>query len=73
MIKTILVPLDRSGLAEQALPFAVKLASRIHANIVLATVLTDTAPSDGWNAAVWQQSEEETAVREAGTCDIAEP
>jgi len=62
MIKTILVALDRSGVAEQALPFAEKLASRIHASIVVATALAEKAPSDGWNAAVWQQSEEDTAA-----------
>jgi nucleotide-binding universal stress UspA family protein len=38
MYRTILVPLDGSGLAEQAMPLAVSIAQRAHANLRLARV-----------------------------------
>jgi nucleotide-binding universal stress UspA family protein len=39
MFKNILVPLDGSLLAEKALPFALKLADRLHTCIILARVI----------------------------------
>jgi nucleotide-binding universal stress UspA family protein len=41
MFKRILVPLDGSPLAEQALPFATALAGRLHAGLVLVSTITD--------------------------------
>src|SRR5947209_15841020 len=38
MYRTILVPLDGSKLAEQALPLAVSIAKRAHANLRFARV-----------------------------------
>ena len=38
MYRTILVPLDGSGLAEQAMPLAVSIVQRAHANLGLARV-----------------------------------
>jgi nucleotide-binding universal stress UspA family protein len=64
MIKTILVPLDRSDLAEQALPLATTLASRTEARIALAAVVV---PGEFWSGdrdpIIWQQADEAAALR----------
>ena len=64
MIKKILVPLDRSELAEQALPIATTLASRTEARIALAAVVV---PGEFWSGdrdpIIWQQADEAAALR----------
>lgn len=64
MLKRILVPLDRSEIAEQALPVAAALASRVHAAVTLAAVIV---PAESWSGGpdpvFWQQAEEAAADR----------
>jgi nucleotide-binding universal stress UspA family protein len=56
MFKTILVPLDGSVLAEQALGTAAMLARASHASVDLATVI-EPMPFGGFDAAPWNDHE----------------
>lgn len=46
MYKRILLPLDGSAMAEQALPYAVAQAERFGAELILLRVLEPIAPTD---------------------------
>lgn len=59
MIKTILVPLDRSEIADQALPVACAVASQTGAEVLLVTAIV---PGDFWPGdaefSTWQEAHE---------------
>jgi nucleotide-binding universal stress UspA family protein len=63
MIKTILIALDGSKMAEEAISVASALAARIRAELVLVTAI---APQDGWTdgpvARDWEQEQQGAAV-----------
>ena len=63
MIKTILVALDGSELAEQAIPVACAIATGAGAEVVLATAIV---PHDGWTngpvARRWEQEQQVAAT-----------
>ena len=62
MIRTILVALDGSKIAEQTLPVVIALTPRIGADVVLASAI---APQDGWTdgpvVREWEQEEQGAA------------
>jgi nucleotide-binding universal stress UspA family protein len=63
MYKRILLPLDGSGLAEQALPHAIAQAERFQAELVLLSVLETLAnPPEMWRPAVSQLEEQTKAL-----------
>ncbi len=67
-MKKILIPLDGSELAEQALDPALRLASRHGTDVVLASVVSDLPPvplsaGDGELVSNWLKEEEERAAR----------
>jgi nucleotide-binding universal stress UspA family protein len=63
MIRTIVVTLDGSKIAEQVLPVVTALAARLAADVVLVTAI---APQDGWTdgpvARNWEQEEQGAAA-----------
>jgi nucleotide-binding universal stress UspA family protein len=52
MYKRILLPIDGSALAEQALPYAIAQAERFDAELILLRVLEPIAPMKQW----WNES-----------------
>lgn len=63
MFRNVLVPLDGSELAERALPYAVRLASAAHGELILLRVAL-ASPSTRIDGADWE-SEQVEAVEEA--------
>ncbi len=61
MIKTILVPLDGSGLSESILPFAAGIAERADAAMLLVTAIQPVGVWDSTATAINWESEEKAA------------
>lgn len=62
MYKRILIPLDGSPLAEQALPHAIVHAKHFRAELILLRVLVPLSRSHGMSEGALQRAEESTAV-----------
>jgi nucleotide-binding universal stress UspA family protein len=62
MYKRILIPLDGSPLAEQALPHAVALAEHFHSELILLRVLIPLPSPPTTTEAALQRATEEMAI-----------
>ncbi|MDA1036185.1 MAG: universal stress protein [Chloroflexi bacterium] len=63
MFKHILVPLDGSKLAEEALPYAISLATQYEAKVLLVRAIPKTGvPAAPLNVAAVEKAEEEEAA-----------
>jgi len=62
MYKRILLPLDGSPLAEQALPHAIALAERFHSELILLRVLIPLPSPPTTTDAALQRATEEVAI-----------
>ncbi len=62
MYKRILIPLDGSPLAEQALPHAISLAEHFHSELVLLRVLIPLPSTVTTTEAALQRAAEEAGI-----------